>query len=89
MQPRYVVGKVFHKKWMTDLEVELLQFPKSPHDDLADALAYLPQIAFPSSYFKEQIDYSKNFDAYEHFNRVLQDKLNNKNSVNAGSGLAL
>jgi len=46
IQPRYAVGAVFHKPFMTDLEEELLLFPKSPHDDLADALAYVPQIAF-------------------------------------------
>jgi predicted phage terminase large subunit-like protein len=46
LQPRYAIGAVFHKPFMTDLEEELLLFPKSPHDDLADALAYVPQIAF-------------------------------------------
>ncbi len=47
LQPRYAVGTVFHKPQMTALEEELLLFPKAPHDDIADALAYVPQIAFP------------------------------------------
>lgn len=47
MQPRYALGTVYHKAHMTELEEELLLFPKSPHDDLSDALAYVPQIAFP------------------------------------------
>jgi len=49
LQPRYACHSVFHKSSMLELEEELLLFPKSPHDDLADALAYLPQIAFPGS----------------------------------------
>lgn len=47
LQPRYASGSVFHKANMTELEEELMLFPKSPHDDVTDALAYLPQIAFP------------------------------------------
>lgn len=47
LQPRYAVGGVFHKSYMTDLEEELLRFPKGAHDDLADCVAYIPQIAFP------------------------------------------
>lgn len=47
LQPRYAVGTIFHKPQMTGLEEELLLFPKAPHDDIADALAYVPQIAFP------------------------------------------
>jgi len=46
LQPRYALGTVFHKAHMTELEEELLLFPKSAHDDLSDALAYVPQIAF-------------------------------------------
>lgn len=46
LQPRYALGTVFHKPYMTELEEELLLFPKSAHDDLSDALAYVPQIAF-------------------------------------------
>ena len=46
LQPRYSVGSIFHRPYHTELEEELLLFPKSPHDDLSDALAYVPQIAF-------------------------------------------
>jgi hypothetical protein len=47
LQPRYAIGSVFHKPHMTALEEELLLFPKAPNDDLADALAYVSQLAFP------------------------------------------
>ncbi len=44
LQPRYAVGSIYHRPEMTDLEEELLRFPKSAHDDISDALAYVPQI---------------------------------------------
>lgn len=47
LQPRYALGTVYHKAHHTELEEELLLFPKSPFDDISDALAYVPQIAFP------------------------------------------
>lgn len=53
LQPRYAVGTVFHRDYMTELEEELLRFPKGAHDDLSDSLAYLPQIAFQGN--KEEI----------------------------------
>lgn len=53
LQPRYAVGAVYHKPYMTELEEELILFPKAPHDDIADALAYVPQIAFPGKTMEE------------------------------------
>lgn len=40
VSPRFELGKVYFRKNMTELEDELLQFPKGAHDDLADAFAY-------------------------------------------------
>lgn len=50
LQPRFQAGQIFIKPSMEDLKTELLRFP-SPrcHDDLIDALAYLPQIARPAT----------------------------------------
>jgi hypothetical protein len=46
--PRYENKKVFHiGKECVDLESELARFPKSTHDDCADATAYQNQIAKP------------------------------------------
>jgi len=42
--PYYANGRVAHRNGLDDLEAELLQFPRSKHDDIIDALAY--QIAF-------------------------------------------
>lgn len=46
LQPRYEAGQIFHiKGFCSDLESELLRFPKSAHDDVMDATAYQLQIA--------------------------------------------
>lgn len=46
--PRYESKSVFHiQHECTDLEDELLTFPKGIHDDVLDALAYQNQIALP------------------------------------------
>ncbi len=50
LQPRYQQGAVFHNKNMPNndwLEDELTRFPKGPHDDIIDSLAYQLQVAFP------------------------------------------
>ena len=50
LQPRFVSGTVWFPmgaKFLTELESELLAFPRSLHDDLLDALAYVDQIALP------------------------------------------
>lgn len=48
LQARYSNGSIFHNKQLMNvefLEDELLRFPRGKHDDIADALAYIPQIA--------------------------------------------
>lgn len=48
--PRYENGTIFHRKgafWVDNLEDELLRFPKTPHDDIIDALSYQLQLTFP------------------------------------------
>jgi hypothetical protein len=46
LQPRYAIGSVFHKPYMTKLEEQLLLFPKGTLVDIIDVLAYTPQIGF-------------------------------------------
>jgi hypothetical protein len=44
--PRYEQGTIYHiDQTCDDLEAQLLRFPKSLHDDIADALAYMLKIA--------------------------------------------
>lgn len=54
--PRYEAGTIYHIEGeCTDLEEELLKFPKSPHDDVMDATQYQNKIAeppFPASHEK-------------------------------------
>ena len=43
--PRFETGSIFLRRDQTDLMDELTRFPKAPHDDLCDALAYLLELA--------------------------------------------
>lgn len=52
LQPRFKTGTVWFPhgaKFLNELELELLSFPKGLHDDLIDSLAYCEQIALPPS----------------------------------------
>jgi predicted phage terminase large subunit-like protein len=40
MQAAFKVGAIKMRPWMTELQEQLLRFPRAKHDDLADALAY-------------------------------------------------
>lgn len=42
--PRFEFGHIAFKQGLTDLELELLSFPRSAHDDLIDALAGIEYI---------------------------------------------
>lgn len=53
LQPRFENGAVYLKAHMSELEEELLLFPKSAHDDVSDALAYVLQIARPGEKVEE------------------------------------
>lgn len=44
--PRMEWGKFYHRREMYDFEKELLQFPKSAHDDIIDAVTSLEEIVF-------------------------------------------
>lgn len=58
--PRYANGDVFHIDGeCSDLEGELVRFPKSKNDDVMDALAYAPQIV-QKPY--EQVDDARGVD---------------------------
>lgn len=49
--PRYSNGTIYHLQqcpYRSDMENELLRFPRGRHDDIIDALAYGGQIAFPA-----------------------------------------
>lgn len=47
--PRFETGSIFLRREQTDLIDELTRFPKGAHDDLADALAYLLELAEPGA----------------------------------------
>lgn len=56
LQARYANGAIYHKKRMVELESELLRFPVGTHDDLIDALAYLPQVMLAPADPKQETD---------------------------------
>ncbi|RKX63931.1 MAG: hypothetical protein DRP34_00560 [Thermodesulfobacteriota bacterium] len=50
LQPRFVAGTIWfpiNAAFLTELESELLMFPRGKYDDLIDTLAYMEQIATP------------------------------------------
>lgn len=47
LQPRYEAGALIVKKGMNDLKYQMINFPRTTHDDLIDALSYIVQIAYP------------------------------------------
>lgn len=49
LEPYYAAGKIKHAAWMTNLEGELLSFPKGKHDDEIDALCMQLEILVPGS----------------------------------------
>ena len=45
--PRFEFSRIFLNQGMTNLELELLKFPRGAHDDIIDALAGIEMIATP------------------------------------------
>ena len=49
IQPRFKAHSVWFPEradWLSELESEFLMFPKSLHDDIVDAIAYLPAFGY-------------------------------------------
>lgn len=73
--PRFEWGHIHLANGLTDLELELLQFPRGGHDDLIDALAGIDYIAFRPEDKEDQLrkPNSPNHPDYERW--VIQEKL--------------
>jgi predicted phage terminase large subunit-like protein len=54
LQPMFENGAVYLKKDMHVLEDQLLRFPFSRHDDVLDALAYVPDLCYPPRTKKDE-----------------------------------
>lgn len=48
LQPLFSAGKVYHQANMTELESELLNFPRAKHDDILDAFFMANMVATPA-----------------------------------------
>jgi len=73
LQPRFENGKIFIKRDMSDLEDELIHFPKSKHDDLIDSMSDIAEIGFAPG--KEE---EKEPEPKSKLLRRLQEKFNRK-----------
>lgn len=73
--PRFEWGHMHLAQGLSDLELELLQFPRGSHDDLIDALAGLDYIAFKPDDKPEEIKkpHSASHPDFERW--AIQDKL--------------
>lgn len=54
LQPRYEAGSLYVRTGMDDLKYQMLNFPRTTHDDIVDALAYHLQLAYPKRVKEEQ-----------------------------------
>lgn len=73
--PRYESGSIFHIKGQcSELEEDLLDFPKGVHDDVADAAAYQAQIAIKpdtEDYIQKPYQPTSEFEDIGELNRKL------------------
>lgn len=68
--PRFEWNKMYLTRGLTDLEMEILQFPRSSHDDLLDALSSVEKIAhYPTKERKEIHEPAPNHPEYERWYR--------------------
>lgn len=76
--PRFEFGRVYFNRGLTDLELELLQFPRGSHDDLIDALNSIDYLAFAPDDKEEQMakPHSPSHPEYEKWYRqnLLREK---------------
>lgn len=56
LQPRFEWGHISLTQGLTDLEMELLQFPRGSHDDLIDSLASIEYIYYKPDNKEEYIE---------------------------------
>jgi len=64
--PRFEFGRIYFAQGLTDLEMELGQFPRGAHDDLIDSLAYMDEIVvYPQKPAKIMTDPAPNDPGYE------------------------
>ena len=54
LQPRYEAGQIFIRDKMPDLKYQMVNFPRTPHDDIVDALSYQLQIIYQKREHKEK-----------------------------------
>lgn len=82
--PRMEWGKLFHHRSMTDLEKELLQFPRSAHDDISDALSSLEEIVFYPH--KEAVEYEPAPGSPAWETRIIKQYYQRANDENSSDG---
>ena len=69
--PRMEWGKFYHHESMVDFEKEILQFPRSAHDDISDAVSSLEEIVFYPH--KEAVEYEPAPGSPQWEQRIIQN----------------
>lgn len=69
--PRMEWGKFYHRREMTDFEKEVLQFPRSAHDDISDSVSSLEEIVFYPH--KEAVVYEPGPNSPEWEKRIIEN----------------
>lgn len=78
--PRLEWGKMYLRREMTDFQKELLQFPKSAHDDIVDAVSSLEDIVFYPTLQGGTVEPSPHDPQYErNIIQSLVDRANERN----------
>jgi hypothetical protein len=71
-------GKVYMKKWMTELYKQLVGYPAYRYKDIVDALSYLMQYAWPTAVEQVPVTIKEN---------TLADIQNRINEAYSGSNI--
>lgn len=77
-------NKFFHLSSMIDFEKELLQFPRSAHDDIIDAVSSLKEIIFYPSHQEDSYEPGPHSSEYER--RIIQGYVQRTNDEAQGYG---
>lgn len=77
--PRFEWGHIYFRPGFTDLELELLSFPRGSHDDLIDALSYIEFISYKPDKEKEfEKPPASNHPSYEKW--FIQQRIKGSNN---------
>ena len=81
---RYSQHSIYHKKGMGDLENQLIRLRSAAHDDLADAVAMLPEMLYYASFVQKKKQPEDMFNFFRKNTPIWRDR--NKSKYIFGKG---